>query len=146
MFDTSRNNLRQQFIDAWQKHVQGLPCSPMEAGIIDVLKIHPEYHKHMDPENIDKDFPIEQGEVNPFLHLSFHLALRDQVVTNRPNGIANLFHSALNQVGDEHACEHLFIDPLAESLWQMQRTQKAIADEDYFASIKQHLLNNNVRF
>ena len=145
MFDTSRDKLRQQFIEAWQKHEQGIPCSPLEGGIIEVLKIHPEYHKHMKLENIDKDFPIEQGEVNPFLHLSFHLAFRDQVVTNRPNGIASLFQVALEQIKDEHTCEHLFIDPLAESLWQMQRTQAAIADDIYLESIKQHLRRNNVR-
>ena len=53
--------------------------------------------------------------------MGLHLAIREQVATDRPAGIARL-HAALSQrLGGAHAAEHAMLEPLAETLWEAQR-------------------------
>ncbi|MGH8224284.1 MAG: DUF1841 family protein, partial [Woeseiaceae bacterium] len=57
----------------------------------------------------------------PYLHLGLHLAIRDQVATDRPPGIRALFERLAAAAGDAHAAEHGMLECLAESLWEAQR-------------------------
>ena len=44
--------------------------------IADALALHPEYHALIDSDDaLQRDFAPADGQINPFLHLSLHLAL-----------------------------------------------------------------------
>ena len=95
-YSNDRQQLRQSFFDAWQKLQYKKPLSPLEMQIAQVIVDHPEYHQlfnHPD-KYLDKDYLPEFGETNPFLHLSLHLSIRDQVSTNRPPGMKKIFNLA----------------------------------------------------
>jgi hypothetical protein len=68
------------------------------------------------------DFSPEGGRQNPFLHMGLHLAIREQVSTDRPAGIALVHRNLAARLGDAHAAEHAMLEPLAEALWQAQRS------------------------
>ncbi|MDH3276185.1 MAG: DUF1841 family protein, partial [Gammaproteobacteria bacterium] len=70
--------------------------------------------------DLDRDFSVEGGQTNPFLHMGLHLGIREQVSTNRPAGIATLFKALANRVGSPHDAEHSMINCLAETLWEAQ--------------------------
>ena len=120
MFGQDRKQLRQMYADAWQKHRDGVPLSPLESQIADVVELHPEYQEALTVEMLDEDFTVEGGKTNPFLHMGLHLGLREQVATNRPPGIAAVFRDLATRLGDPHDAEHLMIDCLAETLWEAQ--------------------------
>ncbi len=137
LFTQDRNRLRDQFFTAWKKHRQEENLEPMEKQIVSLLEDHPEYHKLLeDTANLDKDFTPEHGEMNPFLHLSLHLALREQVGTDRPKGIAAITRSLLMKHGDGHTVEHLMIDCLGEMLWDAQRQQRPPDELAYLEKLK----------
>jgi hypothetical protein len=119
--DQSREQLRGAYREAWRKWRERLPLQPLEAQIADVIRLHPEYHALLQDEtSLQQEFGIDGGRENPFLHLGLHLALREQIGTDRPAGIA-LIHHALAARSDPHEAEHRMIEVLATLLSQAQR-------------------------
>jgi len=69
---------------------------------------------------LERDWQPERGEVNPFLHLSLHLALR--AAGDRPTaGICAEFERIRMAKGDEHAALHAMLECLGEVVWNAQR-------------------------
>jgi hypothetical protein len=134
MFSNDRNELRQVFFAAWGKHQQQLPIEPLEAQLIEIMLLHPEYHHILnDPENFQaENFDAE----NPFLHLSLHLAIREQVSTDRPAGIKEFYKTLCQKTGDALVAEHQMMDCLADILWQAQQSGTMPAEEVYLASLQ----------
>lgn len=129
-FSQDRTTLRQHFAAAWRKRLDGGPLEPLDAAISDVIAMHPEYHSLLESgeDVLARDYPPELGETNPFLHLSMHLGVREQLATNRPAELRSL-HSALITIhADAHEAEHAMMECLAEVLWQAQR-YSALPDE-----------------
>lgn len=125
MISNEREKLREFYCDTWAKHLeQREELSPLEQQITAVIKEHPEYHKLLENKeaSITADYLPEMGDSNPFLHMGMHLGLREQVSTDRPNGIAELYRSIV-ALRDVHDAEHEMIECLAESIWQAQQNQ-----------------------
>jgi len=119
IFGQDRNELRRMYADAWRKHLDKALLSPLETQIVQVLSEHPEYHDAVTGD-LNKDYTVEGGKTNPFLHMGLHLGIREQVATDRPGGIAALFNNLKTKSGDAHEAEHAMIDCLAETLWEAQ--------------------------
>src|SRR5258705_13731827 len=104
MFNPSRQEARQFFFDAWRKHRNGQPLTPLESMTLDVELIRPEYHAVLDnPEKyLDHDYLPELGETNPFLHMSMHLAINEQLSIDQPPGIRSLFDALCAKHGNAH--------------------------------------------
>ena len=131
IFGQDRGDLRKMYTDAWQKRCDGMPMSPLETQIADVIALHPEYHDAIVAADLDRDYTPEEGRTNPFLHMGLHLGIREQVSTNRPAGIAVIFNRLAKQLADPHAAEHQMIDCLAETLWEAQ-SRNGAPDEQQF--------------
>ena len=133
---------RQLFYLSWQKYRQNQPLLPLEQQIVDVIIPHPEYHALLEATNSEHEqayFP-ELGQSNPFLHMGLHLAVRDQVTMDSPRGIASIYHQLVVKFIDIIAVEHLFMEHLAECLWQAQRSQ-SMPDEAAYLHACQELLD-----
>jgi len=141
LFTQDRTRTRQLFRSAWRKFVNEDTLEPLEKQIVDLLKDHPEYHSLLtcSDDLLDHDFTAEDGSENPFLHLSLHLALREQVGTDRPSGIASITRSLLLKHGDGHTVEHLMIDRLGLFLWEAQRQSRAPDEQAYLQSLRELL-------
>ena len=136
IFGQDRSELRRMYVDAWQKSRTGAMLSPLEAQIARVIEDHPEYHALMTSDAVEADFTPEGGQSNPFLHMGLHLAIREQVATDRPAGIAALFNDLLVKTGDAHDAEHQAIECLAESLWEAQRENVAPDEQAYLERLR----------
>jgi len=124
------------YADAWQKHVQGKPVSPLEAQIAAVIAEHPEYHDAVTGGDLDSDYTPEGGRSNPFLHMGLHLGLREQLATDRPPGIAAIYRDVRKRLGSDHEAEHRMIDCLAETLWEAQRQDRAPDEQQYLERLR----------
>lgn len=138
MFQSAdRQQLRQYYFDIWQKHLNREVLQPLEVLIAQVLAKHPEYHQHFnDPDSLSKDFTPEMGESNPFLHMGLHLALEEQIQTNRPEGIIAIYQRLLKKYQDMHQAEHAMIECLAEAIWVAQRNHSAPDEAAYLECLK----------
>ena len=144
MISQDRNQLRKTFIDCWQSHQQGQPLDAMQQVIANIIKQHPEYHSLLeDIESIHRDYTPEQGETNPFLHMSMHIALHEQISTDRPNGISALYQTLCMQQGSAHEAEHAMMECLGEALWQAQRNNTMPDEPAYLTCLKKLLQLKN---
>lgn len=134
---TDRASLRALFVDAWRKRQESLPAEPLELQVADVIEEHPEHQPLLeDPERaLGAEWTPEGGTANPFLHMALHLALRDQVATNRPPGIRAL-HSRLAARAGAHDAEHRMMESLAEALWAAQRNKSSPDEVSYMAALE----------
>lgn len=137
MFSPNREELRKLYYEAYQKALNNEVLNPLEAQIVDILQQHPEYQSHFATDAIlEKDFNVESGDINPFLHMGLHLGLREQLATNRPDGIRELFQKLLKANGNPHDVEHQMMDILAEEIWQSQRSGGVPDDTHYLNNLK----------
>tara|TARA_R110000868_G_scaffold8205_7_gene42731 strand:+ start:41249 stop:41674 length:426 start_codon:yes stop_codon:yes gene_type:complete len=138
MDNHERDRLRQQYYTAWQKYLQDLPMTALEADIADIIAMHPEYHEIFDNEELSQQveyFP-ELGESNPYLHMGLHLALREQVKTDRPAGINLIYQDLIEKHGSIHDAEHAMQEHLAEAMWSAQQNDEIPDEEKYLESLK----------
>lgn len=134
MFNPSREQARQFLFDTWHKYRQREMLSAMEDMALEVILLHPEYHSMLDDaaRYQDKDYLPETGDINPFLHMSMHIAIKEQLSIDQPVGIRKRFERLLKTSGDEHAATHRVMECLAEMIWQAQRNQSAFDASVYF--------------
>jgi hypothetical protein len=141
MYNPSRDQARQFLFDAWRKYRQARPLTALETMAVDILVEHPEYHTLLDARDKyrERDYLPEQGETNPFLHLSMHLAIGEQVSVDRPSGIRDAVRKLAERFGSMHEAEHEVMDCLAETIWQSQRAGTAPDTAIYLECLQQKL-------
>lgn len=139
-FGNTTHETRSVFFSGWQKHKENQPLTPLEGQLVEVIIAHPEYHRLLDQAINSKDPTVlpASGE-NPFLHMGLHLAIRDQVAMNKPDGIAACYHSLLQKHGDPLYVEHLMMEPLAICLWESQRNNQLPDEIRYLNACKELL-------
>jgi len=136
IFGSDRDELRQMYVDAWRKKCASELLSPLEAQIAQVIEDHPEYQTVMAGGELDAPYAPEDGQTNPFLHMGLHLAIREQVATDRPPGVTDIFRTLLANSADRHAAEHRALDCLAESLWLAQSNNSLPDEQAYLESLR----------
>lgn len=141
MFNPSRDQVRQFFFIVWAKYRAGEPLAGAEVPALDAVLGHPEYHAILDqPERYqERDYLPEAGETNPFLHLSMHLAITEQLSVDQPPGIRDRYQRLLKQHDDAMGAQHAVMDCLAEMIWQVQRHQTAFDSAAYLRCLDQSL-------
>lgn len=122
LFNPSRDEVRHFFFDAWRKFRAAEPLTPLEGIALQVMQLHPEYHAVLDaPERyLEQEYFPEMGETNPFLHMSLHLSVQEQISINQPPGITDAYKKLVANTG-EHDAQHAVMDCLAETIWRAQR-------------------------
>jgi hypothetical protein len=138
MFNPSREQVRQFFFDTWQRYRSGAPVQGLQTVAIDVILAHPEYHALLEaPEkHADREWSPEQGETNPFLHMSLHLALEEQRSIDQPPGVRATLEQLEARLGDRHAALHVALDCLGETVWRAQRDGAAPDQEAYLDCLR----------
>jgi hypothetical protein len=68
--------------------------------------------------------------------MGLHLGIREQIATNRPQGIAKIFENLAKRCGDAHLAEHQMIDCLAETLWESQGQNRPPDESAYLERLK----------
>lgn len=142
MYNPSRDQARQFFIDTWKKFQAQESLTPLERKAAEILALHPEYHRVLErPESfITTDWRPESGDINPFLHFGFHLAIQEQLDIDQPTGIVDIHAQlAAKHDGDTHAAKHEILECLGEVLWQSQRTGQALDGALYLQLLRQRV-------
>jgi len=140
-YGNNRDQLRQMYRDALVKSDDGVPMTALETQIADVIIQHPEYRTAVvptgnhDKDTLDKDYVPESGEANPFMHMSLHLAIRDQLSTNRPSGIREAFAELCTLTQERHQAEHVLCEAMGEELWQSQRDCRPPGEQRYLKRV-----------
>ena len=135
MFNPTRDQVRDLFLETWRKYRAGEPLAGMETLALEAILLHPEYHAALsDPERArGKDYTDES---NPFLHMSLHIALEEQLSIDQPAGIRAVFSGLIAKMQDRHEALHEAIECLAETVWRSQRDGRPPDAEAYLACLR----------
>ena len=138
MFAPSSDDVRDFFVETRRKRVQGSPLTPLETIAADWIEAHPEY----DADLADADaaraavYPAEAGRENPFLHLSMHLSISEQVAIDQPRGIKQAFELLRARLGSAHDAQHEGLECLGEMMWESQRSGRPPDGERYIDCVR----------
>jgi hypothetical protein len=134
----SREQLRRAYLDAWRRSRSGAVLTPLESQIATVVGEHPEYHAWLEGGEaaLVAEFEPGSGQSNPFLHLGMHLAIREQVATDRPAGIRALHATLALRQGGALQAEHRMMEALGETLWEAQRAGRAPDERAYLERLQ----------
>lgn len=139
LFNPSRDQVRDFFFDTWAKFKQQKVLTDLEKIGLSVIHMHPEYHRILDaPEQFkSQEYFPEFGETNPFLHMSLHLSILEQISINQPIGIAAIYETLKIKHQNEHDALHDILDCLAETIWQAQRNKTVMDSVQYLQLLQQ---------
>lgn len=139
MFAPSQEQVRRFFCETWAKQQAGQPLTPLEAQACDWIAQHPEYHADLSDVDaaVAAVFDVEEGRTNPFLHLSMHLSITEQVSIDQPRGIRAAVELLANRRQSLHEAHHEVMESLGEMVWESQRLGKPFDGERYIDRIRQ---------
>ena len=137
LFNPSRDQVRRFFCDAWQKHLSRSIVEGAEAKAIVIILRHPVYLALLasGDEAVSMNWSPEGGEMNPFLHLSLHLAVTEQVSIDQPPGIRAAWQKLAARL-DPHAAEHVILECLGETIFRAQQVGGGMDAQAYVDSIE----------
>ena len=141
MFNPSSDDVRRFFCETFRKQRANEILTPLEAMAADWIGHHPEYHDVLgDVEQaLARDYSVDSGQTNPFLHLSMHLSIDEQISIDQPPGIRALATELTLKLDDAHAAQHEIMECLGEMIWNAQRTGTAPDGVAYIEAIKRRL-------
>jgi len=124
MFAPSQHDVRRFFCDTHRKRREGLPLTPMETVAADWIDQHPEYHAELSDVEaaLAAVYDVDAGRTNPFLHLSMHLSISEQVSIDQPHGIKQAYELLAAKRGSAHEAHHEVMECLGEMMWESQRS------------------------
>lgn len=135
MYSNNRDAYRQFFFTVWQKYQKKLPLEAAEAGLINVILQHPEYHSLLERSDAFTHQEFEMEE-NPFIHMSLHMALREQIDMNRPAGIRMIEQELKLKHPDPHQIEHQMMECLCNMMAKAQQTGITPDDASYLELLR----------
>jgi hypothetical protein len=123
MFTPSQHDVRRFFCDVYRKHQANEILTPLEAIARDWVAQHPEYADHLHDVDaaLGADYAVEYGQANPFLHLSMHLSIAEQLSIDQPPGIRAAYLALAHKLQSEHEAHHQIMECLGEMIWTSQR-------------------------
>jgi hypothetical protein len=138
MFAPSQIDVRRFLCGAWRKHRDGLPSTPLETIAAHWIAEHPEYHGDLADEAaaVAAVYAIEDGRTNPFLHLSMHLTITEQVGIDQPRGIRQAVDLLAARRSSIHEAHHEVMECLGEMIWESQRSGRPPDGERYIDAVR----------
>jgi hypothetical protein len=108
VFAPTQAEVRTFFIDAAKKRRDGSLLTPLETIAADCADAHPEYAGDLADAEAARaaSYGSESGRENPFLHLSMHLSISEQIGIDQPRGIRQAFELLSARLASGHEAQH----------------------------------------
>ena len=138
MFTPSQTDVRDFFCATHAKTLAGTPVTPLEAVAAQWTAEHPEYHADLADVEAARAavYEVDGGRTNPFLHLSMHLSISEQVSIDQPRGIRQAVELLAARRGSLHTAHHEVMECLGEMVWASQRSGLPPDGDRYIAGVR----------
>ena len=150
MFAPSPADVRRFFVEAGRKRADALPLTPLETIAADWVEAHPEYSADLATaesgladdtpggDSVSATSPAvgDGGRENPFLHLSMHLSITEQIGIDQPPGIREAYAQLVARRGSPHEAQHDIMECLGRMLWESQRSGQPPDGDAYVECVR----------
>jgi hypothetical protein len=138
MFNPSQSDVRRFFCAAYSKWLVKETMDGIETIAALWIAEHPEYHVDLsNPEaTVERDYTVDAGRTNPYLHLSMHLSISEQCSIDQPRGIQAAVETLTSKLDSLHEAHHITMEALGSMMWESQRSGKAPDGDAYIENIK----------
>lgn len=138
MFTPSQQDVRRFFCETLRKFHAREILTPLEAIASDWINQHPEYDDVLQnlETALEENYSINEGNSNPFLHLSMHLSIAEQISVDQPRGVRAAFEILTNKFNSQHEAHHQIMECLGEMIWNSQRSGLPPDGEAYIEALR----------
>lgn len=142
MYDVNTQDVRLFFAYVWKHRFMPMQLDALQQKALRILEVHQEYAHYLEriEQYLDKTWTPEDGQENPFLHLSLHLSIQEQVAINQPFGIREIHQRLCAKYQDDWVrAEHDMMEALAETVWEAQRFGRGLDVNAYITRLRRLL-------
>ena len=138
MFAPSQHDVRRFFCEVHGRQRDRLPLTPMQTLAAQWTAEHPEYHAALSDVDaaVTANYTVEDGQTNPFLHLSMHLTIEEQVGIDQPTGIRQAVQLLASRRNSLHQAHHEVMECLGEMVWASQRSGLPPDGQAYLEAVR----------
>ena len=124
MFTPSQEDVRRFFCAVRAKQQASAPMDALETLAAQWIAEHPEFFDDLDDVQaaLTRMYEVEDGQTNPFLHLSMHLSISEQCSIDQPRGVRQALELLAARRGSLHEAHHLAMECLGRMVWESQRS------------------------
>ncbi|MBA3058950.1 MAG: DUF1841 family protein [Gammaproteobacteria bacterium] len=138
MFSPSQADVRRFICSIYAKAQAGQPMEAIETLASLWMDEHPEYHAEF--ADVDAALAgmqtVEEGQTNPFLHLSMHLSISEQCSIDQPRGIRQAVELLTHRLDSLHLAHHEVMECLGQMIWESQRAGRPPDGASYIACVQ----------
>ncbi len=138
MFNPSPSDVRRFFCAVYAKWLTKSTMDGLETIAALWIAEHPEYHADFSDAQaaILRNYALDEGRSNPFLHLSMHVSISEQCSIDQPRGIQAAVETLTAKLDSLHDAHHQVMEALGEMMWESQRFGKPPDGQAYIERIK----------
>jgi hypothetical protein len=120
----------------WEGAQLNMPFSGEKARLAKVMREHPEY-SHL-WERLDEltDEEIEQGGVNPILHVTTHLTIENQIADENPKEVRRVVEALMQQGLSRHEAIHQVGRVLSEEIFHLLNDERPFDEAGYIRKLR----------
>ena len=141
MFTPSQQDVRRFFCETFKKFHAKEILTPLEAIASDWINQHSEYDAVLGDLDtaLQSNYSLDQGISNPFLHLSMHLSIAEQITVDQPRGIRAAFEILTSKLNSQHEAHHEIMECLGTMIWNSQRSGLPPDGEAYIEALRKRV-------
>ena len=138
MYSPSQDDVRRFFCQVYAKQQAHYLIDALEVLAGEWVAEHPEYHAVLADETnaLAQQFTGENGQNNPFLHLSMHLSISEQCSIDQPRGIRQAVELLASKRSSVHEAHHEVMECLGTMLWESQRSGRPPDGQAYIDAVQ----------
>ena len=138
MFNPSQADVRRFFCAVHAKTLADQPLDALETLAGQWLQEHPEYAGAVADADaaVARHYDGQDGQTNPFLHLSMHLSISEQCSIDQPQGIRQAVELLAARRNSLHEAHHEVMECLGQMLWESQRAGRPPDGQAYIDCVR----------
>ena len=138
MYSPSQDDVRRFFCQVYAKQQAHSLFDPLETLAAEWVALHPEYSDVLADEAtaLTLQFSGDDGQGNPFLHLSMHLSISEQCSIDQPRGIRQAVELLASKRDSLHLAQHEVMECLGTMLWESQRSGRPPDGQAYIDAVQ----------
>jgi Domain of unknown function (DUF1841) len=141
LYQPTQADVRRFFCSVYAKSNENTALEAIETIASLWIAEHPEYHadlKDVDAalQSLNHIITTDDGNTNPFLHLSMHLTITEQCSIDQPRGIRQAVELLTARLDSLHDAHHVVMECLGQMIWDAQQNKRAPDGQAYVEAVQ----------